>query len=248
MGSIEATEAVHDTMIDMQVKRLVNSVMPGFNQENGEPSPAGSDPHAREIWKSRAPLDRPDRRKAGIFYADIANYARLTEQDEEGTHMLLVEAITIMMTNVADNRGRIAHLAGDAILAEFENADSALHCAIRVQQAARLWNADRAAEQQVLFRIGVNFGEVISDRGDIHGNAVNLAARLERLASSGGICVSESVWRELDGNPDYRFVDIGNQCVSNIHQPVHAFWIEIDPVDVVDSELTTAVRISAVSS
>ena len=102
--------------------------------------------------------------------------------------------------------------------------------------------------QQVLFRIGVNFGDVISDQGDIYGNAVNLTARLEKLASSGGICVSETVRQELDGHPSYKFVAMGKQYVKNLREPVHAFWIEIDSQQIVDSALTGAVKISAMAS
>ena len=188
------------------------------------------------------------RKQAGIFYADVADYARLTEQDEEGTHQRLVEAIKIMMTHVAANNGRIAHLAGDAILAEFRDSDSALHCAINVQLAARQWNTGFDAERHVLFRIGVNFGDVIADHGDIYGNAVNLAARLEKLASSGGVCVSESVMKELRDHSSYRFVALGKQYVKNIREPVQAFRIEIDSQQLVEPGLTTAVKVSAVAT
>jgi len=188
------------------------------------------------------------RKLAAVLYADIANYARLTEQDEEGTHLRLVEAIRIMMLHVADNNGRIAHLAGDAVLAEFKDADSALHCAINVQLSARQWNADFRVDLPVLFRIGVNLGEVISDQGDIYGNAVNLAARLEKLACSGGICVSEAVMKDLEGYPSIRFVAMGKQCVKNISEPVHAFWIEFDSCQMGEPELTSAVRVSALTS
>ena len=182
------------------------------------------------------------------MYADISNYARLIEQDEEGTHRRLVKAITIMMSHVADNKGRIAHLAGDAILAEFEDADSALHCAINVQLAARQWNADLYRDQQVLFRIGVNFGDVITDRGDIFGNTENLTARREKLACSGGVCVSESIREELDDHSSFKFVALGKQYVKNISEPVQVFWIEIDAQQIVDPDFTGAVKISPATS
>ena len=169
-----------------------------------------------------------DRRKVGIFYADIADYSRLTEQDEEGTHHRLVESMKIMEAYVAANNGRITHFAGDAILAEFKDAESALHCAINVQLVAQKYNGHLHSDQQVLFRIGVNFGDVIADQGDIFGNAVNLAARLETLAYSGGICVSDSVRRRLENHPSFNFVAMGKQYVKNISEPVEAFWIKID--------------------
>jgi adenylate cyclase len=168
------------------------------------------------------------RKPVGILYADIADYTRLTEQDEEGTHRRLVKAVNIMRKNVAANNGRIAHLAGDAILAEFKDAGSAMQCAVNVQLVARQWNASLSVERQMLFRIGVNFGDVIPDRGDIYGNAVNLSARLEKLASSGGICVSETVRLKLVDHPSFKFVAMGKQYVKNINDPVQAFWILID--------------------
>ena len=187
-------------------------------------------------------------KKAGIFYADIANYTRLTEQDEEGTHRRLVEAIKIIMSFADANNGRIAHLAGDAVLAEFKDADSALHCAINVQMAAQQWNTNLPANKQMLFRIGVNFGDVIPDQGDIYGNAVNLAARLEKLACSGGICVSESVRQKLENHASFKFVAKGKQYIKNISEPVDVFWIEIDSQQVVEPSLTSVVKISAAVS
>jgi len=188
------------------------------------------------------------RKPVGILYADIVEYARLTEEDEEGAHLRLVESMEIVKAHIAASNGRVAHLAGDAILAEFVDADSALHCAINVQLATRQWNTNLDSIQQVLFRIGVNFGEVISDQGDIYGKAVNLTARLESLACSGGICVSETVRSELENSSAFKFVALGKQYVKNISEPVQAFWIEVDAEEIVDVGLTRAVRVSVVPS
>ena len=188
------------------------------------------------------------RRLAGILYADIVDYARLTEEDEEGTHLRFVEIMQIVKTCVAVNRGRVAHIAGDAILAEFDDADGALKCAIGIQLAARRWNSDLPRNQQVRFRIGVNFGDVITDDGDIYGRAVNLAARLENLAGTGGICVSESARDNLKCQPQIKLVSMGKRYVKNISEPVEAFWIEIDEQQVVDVDLTIAVKVSATAS
>jgi adenylate cyclase len=189
-----------------------------------------------------------DRSPAGIFYADIADYSQLTEQDEEGTHHRLVESMKIMQAHVAANNGRVAHVADDAILAEFKDPDSALHCAINVQLSARQWNADLHANQQLLVRIGVNFGDMIADQSDIFGNAVNLAARLEKLAYTGGICVSESIKHELKNHPSFKFLAMGKQYVKNISEPVQAFWIEFDAEQTENIDHTSVVRISAVAS
>ena len=179
--------------------------------------------------------DQLGRRRVGILYADIAAYSRMSEADEEGTHLRLIESMKIMDSFVCALNGRIVHTADDVILAECGDVGSALLCAVKVQLAAREINARLPMNQQVLFRIGVNFGDVISDNGEIYGNAVNLTARLEKLAESGGICVSESVRAELEGKSDFRFVALGKQYVKNISEPVQAFWIEIDAHRVVST-------------
>lgn len=198
--------------------------------------------------QSRTRPNGLNRRLVGILYADIADYSRLTEEDEEGTHLRLVEIMQIMKTYVDASRGRVAHFAGDAILAEFKDADSALRCSINMQLAACRWNASLHRNQQVRFRIGVNFGDVITKEGDIYGKAVNLAARLENLATTGGICVSDSVRSNLTNQSQFKFVSMGKRYVKNISEPVQAFWIEIDAQQVVDIDLTSAVRVSAVAS
>lgn len=188
------------------------------------------------------------RRQVGILYADIAAYSRLTEQDEEGTHYRLIESMKIMEAYVTAKNGRIVHTAGDAILAEFKDADSALQCAVNVQLAARELNARFHISQRVLFRIGVNFGDVIADNGEIYGNAVNLAARLEKLANRGGICVSEPVRSKLEGNSAFKFIALGKRYVKNISEPVQAFWIEIDAQKVVDADFTSSLKAPAMAS
>ena len=197
----------------------------------------------QELWQ-----DSCDRRRVGILYADIADYSRLTEQDEEGTHRRLVESMKIIEAYVTANNGMVAHTAGDAILVEFKGIDSALRCAVNVQLAARDMNAQLPLNQQVLFRIGVNFGDLIADNGDIYGNAVNLAARLEKLAKIGGICVSESVRSELEDNSAFKFVALGKQYVKNISEPVQVFWIEFDAHQVIDTDFTRSLKVSVITS
>ena len=187
-------------------------------------------------------------RQVGILYADIADYTRLTEQDEEGTHHRLVESMKIMEAYVAANYGRVAHFAGDAILAEFKDADNALNCAINMQLSDHRRNASLSSDRQILFRIGVNFGDVIVDQGDIFGNAVNLAARLESLAHSGGICVSASVRHRLKNDTSFKFLAMGKQYVKNFSDPVEAFWIEFDTERVEHVDDTCLASASAVVS
>lgn len=166
------------------------------------------------------------RKMAGIMHADIVGYARLTEQDEEGTYLRLVESMKIIATHINANSGRVANYAGDAILAEFRNATGALRCAIGVQDELKKWNANIPLEQQLQYRIGLNMGDVIMDRGDIYGNAVNLAARLEGLANTGGICVSENFRLNIENQFPAKFRSLGKQYLKNISKPVLAYMIE----------------------
>jgi len=172
------------------------------------------------------------RKQVGILYADIAGYSRLTEQDEEGTHRRMLVGMKILNIHIRNRRGRVAHFAGDAILAEFATADGALLAAVEAQVALKKWNSNQPSQHQVQFRIGVNYGDVIAERGDIYGNAVNLAARLEQLARSGGICVSDAVKSRLKGHSSIRFFDMGKRYVKNISEPVQAFWIECEAPEI----------------
>ena len=189
-----------------------------------------------------------DRSQVGLFYADIVEYSRLTEQGEEGMQHRLAESMNIMQAHITVNNGRILHLAGNAVLAEFKDADSALHCAVNVQLSSRQRNANFHQNEQVLLRIGVSIGDVITDQDDFYKNAANLAARLEKLASSGGIFVAESIRHGLEDHPSFNFVATGKQYVKNISEPVQAFWIEFDVEQVENSNHTSAVRVSAVTS
>jgi class 3 adenylate cyclase len=199
------------------------------------------------VSHQRQPTRNLVRRTVGILYADIAEYARLTEEDEEGTHFRLIESKKIMKNHILANGGLVANSAGDAMLAKFKDTDSALRCAINVQLAARQWNATLNPRQQLQFRMGVNFGDVISEQGDIFGSAVNITARLENLACSGGICISKSARSSLRNQARFKFIDLGKRQVKSINEPVHAFRIEIAP-EVVDPWFTSAVKISAVIS
>lgn len=227
----------HDTspVPDSADRNTANFIISGYSPALSADQPEGMSPDLNH-------------KLAGILYADIVDYSRLTEQDEEGTHLRLVEGMTTMKHHVIANEGRIAHFAGDAILAEFKDADSALHCAINVQLSAQQWNANLSSDQRMLFRIGVNFGDVIADHGDIFGNAVNLAARLEKLAQTGGICVSESVRQRLEDHSSFKFIAMGKQYLKNISEPVQAFWIEFDAEQVVNGDYTRLLKVSAMVS
>ncbi len=169
------------------------------------------------------------RKLAAILYADVAGYSRLTGEDEEGTHRALSARLDAITASIEAHNGTVLHFAGDAVLSDFATVSEALTCAVAIQQDLEHRNRDLPEERKVEFRVGVNLGEVIVDRGEIYGDGVNVAARLESLAEPGGICISEAV-RTAIGNIlplDYEFM--GEQKVKNIAEPVKAYSAGLKP-------------------
>src|SRR5215470_8906326 len=168
------------------------------------------------------------RRLAAILAADIAGYSRLMGADEEGT-LTALKAIRreIGDPKVEEHRGRIVKTTGDGLLVEFQSVVDAVRCAVELQQAMAERNAEVPAERRIEFRIGINLGDVILDEGDIYGDGVNIAARLEALAEPGEICVSRVVREEVRDRLDIAFEDRGEQRVKNIARPVHVYHIPI---------------------
>lgn len=172
--------------------------------------------------------DRLPRKLAAILYADVSGYARLTGEDEDATHRRLSEYLDLISSTVEHQRGRVMHYAGDAVLAMFEAVVDALSCAVSIQHDLKIRNEDLRDERRVQFRIGVNLGDVIEDRGDIYGDGVNVAARLETLAEPGGICISESVHTAVGRKLVLRYESIGKQQVKNIDKPIPAYRVVLD--------------------
>ena len=169
-----------------------------------------------------------ERRLTAILAADVAGYSRLTGLDEEGTHLQLREHLSSFVNpKIAEYRGRIVKNTGDGLLAEFSSVVDAVRCAIDVQRGMAKRNADVAAEKRIDFRIGINIGDIIIDRGDIFGDGVNVAARLEGVADPGGICMSDDVFRQIQGRVAGDFVDIGEQQLKNIARPVRIFYVRV---------------------
>src|SRR5262245_8042876 len=137
--------------------------------------------------------DRLPRRLAAILYADVAGYSRLVGEDEDATHRTLTEYLDLIASTIESRQGKVKHYAGDAVLAQFDAVVDAVACALEVQRLLDTRNASLPSGRRVEFRIGINSGDVIESRGDIYGDGVNVAARLESLAEPGGICISESV-------------------------------------------------------
>ena len=164
------------------------------------------------------------RRLAAIVVVDVAGYSRLMGGDEEGTLAALkTHRRELLDPKIAAHNGRIVKTTGDGVLLEFASVLDAVRCCVEVQQAMPERNFDTPEDLRMLFRIGINLGDIIIDDDDIHGDGVNVAARLEGLAEPGGICISGSVHEQVRDRIDQAFEDSGEQEVKNIERPVRVW-------------------------
>jgi len=171
--------------------------------------------------------ERVNRRLAAILCADIAGYSRLMGADEEGTLAALkAHRRELIDPLLAQHQGRIVKTTGDGILVEFASVIDAVRSAVMIQQGMEDRNASIVDSQRILFRIGINLGDIIIEDGDIFGDGVNVAARLEALAQPGEIYVSGSVREQLGEKLPLGFADIGEHDVKNIARPIHVYRIE----------------------
>jgi adenylate cyclase len=173
--------------------------------------------------------ERLPRKLVAVLYGDVVGYSRLMGEAEDATHRTLADYLDFIAATVGRHGGRVVHYAGDAVLARFDAAVDALACAAQIQRDLAERNSNPAALRKVEFRIGVNLGDVIEDRGDIYGDGVNVAARLQQLAEPGGICVSDAVRTAVGNRLPLSFADLGEQGLKNIAGPVRAFRVERNP-------------------
>jgi adenylate cyclase len=164
-----------------------------------------------------------ERKLAAIMAADVVGYSRLMHEDEERTLATLTSHRSIIDGLILAARGDIFGTAGDSVLAEFPSVVDAYQCAVAIQQALARENAKLPEAHRMLLRIGINVGDVMVKEGDIFGDGVNIAARLESLAEPGGICVTRGVRDHLRDLLDAKFEDLGEQSVKNISRPVRVF-------------------------
>ena len=167
------------------------------------------------------------RKLTAILYADVAEYSRLTGEDEDRTHRQLRENMKSISDTIVRFEGRVVHYAGDAVLADFATASAAMQCALEVQEHITRINQHVPQAQQVLFRIGVNLGEVIVDGDEIYGDGVNVAARLESLAAPGGVFISGTVFDAVGQKQKFVFEYQGEKTVKNIQQPVRTYAVHL---------------------
>ena len=176
-----------------------------------------------DIPVAARPRERPERRLAAILFADVAGYTALMGADEAGTLRRLTDLRRAFLEPlIDDHRGRIVKLMGDGLLVEFASVVDAVACALAWQEGV----ADR--DEGLRFRIGINLGDVIVEGDDIHGDGVNIAARLEGLAEPGGICLSGDAYRQARGKVEAAFQDRGKRTLKNVAEPVRVYRASLD--------------------
>ena len=163
------------------------------------------------------------RRLVAVFAADVEGYSRLMGEDEVGTLKGLNERRAILDRLIGDHRGRIANTAGDSVLAEFGSAVDAVQCAVTAQAALAQANAGVPPDKCINFRIGVHIGDVMIRSGDLFGDGVNIAARLQTMANPGAVCISGATYDQVRKVLPITFVDLGVQKVKNIQEPIRAY-------------------------
>jgi adenylate cyclase len=183
------------------------------------------------------------RRLVAVFAADVEGYSRLMGADEVGTLKGLTERRATLDRFIGEHRGRIANTAGDSVLAEFGSAVDAVQCAVEAQTALAEANTSVPLDKCINFRIGVHIGDVVVRAGDLFGDGVNIAARLQTLAKPGGVCISGATYDQVRKVLPITFTDLGVQQVKNIQEPIRAYQVgapsearEAAPARVADTE------------
>src|SRR5439155_543854 len=158
----------------------------------------------------------------------VKGYSRLMGADEEGTLRTLNSYRKVLDTLIAQHRGRVVGAAGDSVLVEFASVVDAVQCAVVIQATLKAENASLPPERRMEFRIGINLGDVMVEGEQIYGDGVNIAARMENLAESGGICISGTVHEHVKNKLTLSYEDLGEQAVKNIAEPVRVFRVVLD--------------------
>src|SRR5438034_5570823 len=186
------------------------------------------EPHG-SFGETSAVEPRGERRLAAILAADMVGYSRLMEADETGTlARLRTHRLELVDPVIAKNKGRIIKTTGDGMLVEFQSVAEAVECAAEIQRRMSRRNADVSPARWIQFRIGINLGDVIVEDGDIFGDGVNVAARLQALAPPNGICVSAAVRDQVGDRLDVAFEDLGEQTVKNIVRSIRIFRVVLE--------------------
>ncbi len=175
-------------------------------------------------------------RLAAVLAADMVGYSRLMQADEAGTiARLRTHRQELVDPTISENRGHIIKTTGDGMLVEFASVSDAVQCAVKIQTSMRRRNQDVASDQRIEFRIGINLGDIIFQDGDIFGDGVNVAARLEQLAGIGQVCISGAVFDQVSGRLDLSFQNLGEQHLKNMKRPVMAYQVDLGSSVIIDT-------------
>ena len=176
-------------------------------------------------------VEKYKRRLTAILSADVVGYSRLMGEDETATVDTITNYREIIAELIQQHRGRMVDSPGDNILAEFASVVDAAQCSVSVQKEIQARNTELPVTRRMLFRIGINLGDVIEEGERIYGDGVNIAARLENLAEGGGICISGTVHDHVENKLNLSFNSLGEQSVKNIPKPVRVYKIKTELKD-----------------
>ena len=171
------------------------------------------------------------RKLTTILHADVKDYSRLMGEDEDATVRTLTAYREVMGVFIQKHRGRVVHGSGDSLLAEFVSVVDAVRCAVEIQKELKTRNAELPEDSKVKFRIGINPGDVIEKDDDLHGDGVNIAARVEALAEGEGICITRTAYDHVKKKLDLGYEYLGEHTVKNIAEPVRVYRVLMDPED-----------------
>jgi len=175
--------------------------------------------------------DDVKRKLTAIFSADVVGYSRLMGEDELATVQTLTSYKQTMTKLIKHYRGRVLDSIGDNLMAEFASVVDAVQCAVEVQQVLSSKNEDLPQNRKMLFRIGINLGDVIEEGDRIYGDGVNIAARVESLAEGGGVCISGSAFEQIENKLALGYQYMGEHTVKNIAKPVKVYRVPMGPVE-----------------
>ena len=175
----------------------------------------------RDIFESL----KPERRLAAIMFTDMVGYTALGQRNESLSLVLVEDQRKLIRPILARHNGREVKTMGDAFLVEFSSALDAVNCAVEIQQALHESNLTLPVEKRVVLRIGVHLGEVTHRKGDVYGNAVNVASRIEPLADPGGICISDQVYAQLKNRFELPLLSMGKRVLKNVQDPMEVYRI-----------------------
>jgi class 3 adenylate cyclase len=182
-------------------------------------------PNGEEVSASQG----MQRQLKAILSADVKDYSRLMAHDEMGTIQMLNACRYLIASHVRKHGGRVVDSPGDNILVEFASVIHAVECAVEIQRDLRARNAELSDNRRMAFRIGINLGDVVLERGRIYGDGVNIAARIEKLSEAGGICVSGTVYDQIENRLPLSYTYLGEKSVKNIAKPIRVYQVRIDP-------------------